>query len=251
MIDEYYTFLIFGYHSDDLKQYSNKPVVAVCEDCYKYRVIKMNKYRELCQKCATKLFRKPRPIPKLCACGCGEFASPGHIFKSGHNKRGIVLSHEDKLKLSKAHTRARDPLPDGWNPKLGDITDNKECSTYLGDIAEIILSNIYDNVKVMPRGNHGYDVICNRDFKIDIKASASGDKGYWYFNIKKNKVADYFLCIAFESRDDLFNPVHLWMIPGHVVNHVTGTRISKFNVAAWSKYELSLYKLVSCCDTIR
>lgn len=208
MIDEYYTFLIFGYHSNDLKPHSTKYIVVVCDGCGVYNSVPMYQYSRnsgMCIKCAAK-FRELVQKP---------------------------------------------PLPDGWQSKLSDITDNKSSAVYLGSIAEIILSNIYSGVRVMPINNHGYDIICNRDFKIDIKSSAIGDKrGRWEFRINKNQTADHFLCIAFNSRDDLKNPVHLWMIPGHVVNHMTTICISKSTLDKWSEYKLSLDKLEACCNDL-
>ena len=213
MIDEYYTFKIFGYHSDDLKSHSRKRIIAACDECYVYRALPLGWYNDICKKCTDKY-------------------------------RGAAIS---KTKLMQ-----KVPLPDGMHSKLCDITDNKECSTYLGSIAETILSNMYNDVRVMPYGNHGFDIICNRDFMIDIKSSATGDKlGYWTFRIKQNQMADYFLCIAFNNRDDLYNPAHLWMIPGRDVNHLTGLQISKTTVDKWCKYELSLDKLLSCCNNMR
>lgn len=103
----------------------------------------------------------------------------------------------------------------------------------------------------LPYGNHGYDVICNRDFKIDIKSSATGNSGHWMFNIKKNADTDYFLCIAFESRDDLHNPSYLWMIPCNKINHLMGFKISKSATDKWNEYELPLDKLSVCCNTMK
>lgn len=226
MIDEYYTFKIFGYHSDDLSYGARERVVAVCDDCGIYRSSSMNQYHhanDLCQSCARTGIKIANPAKH-------------------------TLARRDAM--SEARLAPKEPLPNGWQSKLCDITDNKECATYLGSIAEVILSNIYDNVQVMPVQNSGYDVICNRDFKIDIKASATGYKGFWKFAISKNVIADFFLCIAFESRDDLYNPVHLWMIPGSDVNHMVGIRISKSTIDKWSKYKLSLDKLLICCDNL-
>lgn len=51
MIDEYWTWVFYGYHSDDLKPQSNKPIVAVCEECCKYRILEMKGYHDLCKSC--------------------------------------------------------------------------------------------------------------------------------------------------------------------------------------------------------
>lgn len=133
---------------------------------------------------------------------------------------------------------------------------NKECSiccsTYLGcHIAEHILSLIFKDVERMPINNPGYDFICNRGKKIDVKSSALGYKGGWKYSIKRNQIAEYFLCLAFESRDDLYNPVHLWLIPADDINHLTGIAILKTTINKWKQYELPLNKLVTCCNSLR
>lgn len=46
MIDEYYTFKIFGYHSDDLSYGSGKRVVATCDKCSIYRSVIMKQYND-------------------------------------------------------------------------------------------------------------------------------------------------------------------------------------------------------------
>lgn len=212
MIDEYYTFLIFGYHSDDLSYGSSKRVVAVCDECGMYRSLTMDKYSDICRNC---------------------------------------INRYRSVSISKSQRAPKEPLPDGWQSKLSDLPINKMCPHYLGYIAEIILSNVYKDVKVMPINNHGYDFICNRGMKIDVKSAATGDKGYWLFAIRKNQIADYFLCIAFNNRDDLYNPVHLWLIPANKVNRFVGLTIRKNTVDKWSKYELPLNKVMSCCDSLR
>lgn len=52
MIDEYWTWIFYGYHSDELSRMSGKPVVAVCDECYRYRVLGMDGYTDLCLSCA-------------------------------------------------------------------------------------------------------------------------------------------------------------------------------------------------------
>lgn len=54
MIDEYYTWIIFGYHSYELASQSHKPIVARCDDCCKYKKTSNNEYHSLCQSCASK-----------------------------------------------------------------------------------------------------------------------------------------------------------------------------------------------------
>ena len=54
MIDEYWTWRLYGYHSDELKPRSRKPVVAVCDDCCKYRIVHKYAYRDLCIRCVQK-----------------------------------------------------------------------------------------------------------------------------------------------------------------------------------------------------
>lgn len=52
MIDESRTLEIYGYISDELKPHSHKRVVAVCEDCGKYRDVIYAQYRDLCRPCS-------------------------------------------------------------------------------------------------------------------------------------------------------------------------------------------------------
>lgn len=173
----------------------------------------------------------------LCECGCGKEVKPGCRFIAQHHMRGRKLPPEwiasmkkgaksrppvsdiTRKRISESKLREKLPLSNGWEVKGGSITTNKDCADYLGCfVAERLLSKIYPDVKVMPHGNHGFDFICNRDMKIDVKSSATGYKGYWMFYIAKNQIADYFLCIAFEDREDL-NPAYLWLIPGGILSN--------------------------------
>ncbi len=103
----------------------------------------------------------------------------------------------------------------------------------------------------MPPNNHGFDFYCGKVHKVDVKSSANGDKNdSWSFGIRKNAIADYFLCIAFDNRDDL-NPEHLWLIPGNDVNHLVHLGISKSTISKWSQYEQPLDKVLACCNKMK
>ena len=134
-------------------------------------------------------------------------------------------------------------------------SENKKCSMFLGvHVAERVLSNVFKDVKQMPYGCSGYDFICNKGKKIGVKGACTyTDKcGYsrWHFRIRRNKTADYFLCLAFDNRKDL-NPLYIWLIPGHIVNHIITTSISKSTIEKWDEYKLDINKVVTCCDTMK
>lgn len=130
--------------------------------------------------------------------------------------------------------------------------ENKDCSSYFGiNIVERALRNIYNNVQRMPMNNPGYDFICGKGKKIDSKGSCiRKNRNNWVFAIRRNTIPDYFCCIAFDNREDL-TPLHIWLIPGHAVNHLTGISISPSTLDKWSKYEKPINELITCCDSIR
>ncbi len=92
------------------------------------------------------------------------------------------------------------------------MNENKDCSLYLGVyIAENVLSKTFKNIKRYPSNNEGFDFICENGYKIDVKSSCLRNGNFWAFTINKNKIADYFLLIAFNDRENL-NPLHIWLI---------------------------------------
>ena len=148
------------------------------------------------------------------------------------------------------------------------MSENKECAQYLGiHKSERYLSKIWDNVIRMPNGNRGYDFICGKGFKVDVKSacimneksiSTDGCENQyykWYFNINKNKITDYFLLLAFDNREDL-NPLHIWLIKNDEIindgklNDKKGLHIynSFKSIQKYKKYELvdRLEKLKNC-----
>jgi len=106
----------------------------------------------------------------------------------------------------------------------------------------------------MPLENPGYDFVCSRGYKIDVKSSTRSTRypNTWTFHINKNTTADYFLCIAFDNRADL-NPEHMWLIPGNIINDRSAVRISDGALAEWEAYHLAekLDEVKLCCNTLK
>ena len=124
----------------------------------------------------------------------------------------------------------------GWK---GGMHKNTECGLYLGvHIGEKVLSKIFPNIKIMPPRNTGYDFIWN-GYKIDAKTACLTEKSstQWHYLIKKNKIPDYFLCLAFNNRINL-TPLHVWFIPAIAINHLTGTSISISTINKWDIYKI-------------
>jgi len=137
--------------------------------------------------------------------------------------------------------------------------ESKDSAVYLGvHIAERALSGFFDNIIKMPYGNPGYDFICGKGFKIDVKSSCLNApsknrvSGKWVFAIKYNDVPDYFLCLAFDDRDNL-NPLHVWLIEGNLINHTLTFTIGNTSrsLSKWSKHERPLDRVVAGCAAIR
>jgi len=132
---------------------------------------------------------------------------------------------------------------------------NKDCSQWLGiEVAEKVLAAVFKNVQVMPENNRAFDFICGKGFKIDVKSSCRGHyknrNDRWNFTIKHNKVADYFLLLAFDSREDL-NPEFIWLVPGSVINDKFAINISVTTTDKWKEYEKSIDKVIVCCNHMK
>ena len=120
-------------------------------------------------------------------------------------------------------------------------------ASYLGIyIAERLLPNLFQDPVMMPHGTCGYDAICKNNYKIDVKSSVLSKANIWLFNINRNKIADAFLCIAFDNRTNL-EVQHIWLISGNsivrnrVFNElkVLGIYNTEGSRASVAKYELS------------
>lgn len=116
------------------------------------------------------------------------------------------------------------------------MSDNKECPLYLGvHVAESMLADMFDEVERMPNGHPGYDFICSKNKKVDVKAATSRTlKGKWVFATRGNIEADYFLCVAYDDRETL-NPLHMWLIPSSEVTTKSIT-ITHVSLKKYEKY---------------
>ena len=136
----------------------------------------------------------------------------------------------------------------------------KDTPIYLGvHIAERALSKFFDNIVRMPNGNPGYDFICGKGFKIDVKSSVlhkdkrDGNRSpFWKFSTRRNTVADYFLCLGFDNREAL-TPMHVWLIPGEFVNKKMLFQITNAPdiLNNFLGYEQPIDRVISCCAQLR
>jgi hypothetical protein len=140
------------------------------------------------------------------------------------------------------HRRKYAPMP---------MNINKRCTLFLGvHVAEQVLSNVFKHVERMPIHNPGFDFVCNKGKKIDVKSSCINKDGRWKFKIKQNQIPDFFLAIAFDNRNKL-NPMYMWLIPKDVVCHRHAVSVAPSTVGKWDEYQLDIEKVITCCKEMR
>ena len=145
-----------------------------------------------------------------------------------------------------------------WYHRTGrgqSMNENRECTSFLGiSVAEQVLYHVFKNVQRMPVNNPGYDFICGGGYMIDIKSACrrhpKRGADFWNFHIGKNQIAEYFLCLAFDNREDL-NPEYVWLIPGGDVNDHVSVSIAESQLSKWDEYRLDINKVITCCNTIK
>lgn len=109
MINEELTFKKFGYHSYNLKPFSNKRVIATCEKCKENREIIKHQDRRLCSKCARKSKERNELISKS---RMGQHNSPTTEFKKGIKpisgfKKGQIPWMKDKHHTEEARLKMK------------------------------------------------------------------------------------------------------------------------------------------------
>lgn len=141
-----------------------------------------------------------------------------------------------------------------WQP----MNEDRHCSFFLGiHVAERVLTGFFDKIQRMPLHNPGFDFLCGKGFKIEVKSSCLRPRlkrgpEYWAFNIRGNCIADYFLLLAFDNRESL-EPQHVWLIPSRVASHLKNLVISNVpnSLAKWEMFERPLDKVTNCCESMR
>ena len=172
-----------------------------------------------------------------------------YICRECKRKQNLEIRRKNP-EVYRAHSK-RGHIRDGKIP----MDKNKNCSLYLGiHIAERVLSKVFKNVTRMNATNPGYDFICNKGMKIDVKSSCILHRknclDHFTFSIKRNTIPDYFLCIAFNSREDL-KPIHMWLLPSSKFNSLICASISHTTINKWDEYRLPIDNVISCCEVMK
>jgi len=187
-------------------------------------------------------------------CRCGKTKDVSEFYKDKKRNDGVQTYcipctkelHKDRSWYYKT----------GRSRPLSEATD---CSGFLGvHIAERVLSHYFEDITRMPYGNVGYDFICKKGYKIDAKSSCLGEtkdkvrSPRWTFAINKNTIADYFILLAFDNRDNL-EPQHVWLVPGEKINNrvLIGIANTPKVIEKWKIYEKPLDKVVECCNVLK
>lgn len=92
------------------------------------------------------------------------------------------------------------------------IRENRKDPRFIGlYVAENGVLKLFEGSKQMKRGNPGYDIICDKGYKIEVKAATLTRYNTLVFHLEKNKIADYFILIGFNNIIEL-KPLYLWVI---------------------------------------
>lgn len=108
------------------------------------------------------------------------------------------------------------------------IKENRIEPRFLGIyIAENGIAKIYEGSQRMPYFNPGYDIICPKGYKIDVKATVLNRYNTLNFHINQNMIADYFALVTFNNIIEL-KPIYMWLIQGD--EYVHGCPIRKLDM---------------------
>ena len=172
---------------------------------------------------------------------------------SKDGKRSICKEcNKEKCKDYYYHGGGREKQ--GWKS----MYKNKSSPQFIGIVvAERLIKHLFNDFEMMPPNFPGYDAVCNKGKKINIKASTAHMQqnknsvtSTWLFAIRKNKVPDFYLLMAFDDTIDL-NPLNVWLVRGSEINNQTGVRISSSTIHKWDKWKMDLNDARMCCDLMK
>lgn len=154
MIDEDRTLQLFGYESIELSPHAHKEIVAVCEECGKYRVLRKDDYREICHPCSLKGERNPffgkhhieKSKQKMSKSHIGNPGCPGN--KNGMFGRCGAASPAWKGGITPYRTRIwQTPMYKTWRKKVfeRDHFTCQMCDTRGGRLEAHHIQPIVDN----------------------------------------------------------------------------------------------------------
>ncbi|MDD3984159.1 MAG: hypothetical protein PHU54_09540 [Candidatus Omnitrophica bacterium] len=190
---------------------------------------------------------------------CGELKPETEFYKQSGKPSGRRSECKQcSLIYDKLNRTERQKVAKKRRHRLGlqqPMDKNKTCPAFLGVyVAEQVLKNAFKTATPQRYGNKGFDFICGRGYKVDVKSSCrikrQDGPDSWNFHIGKNTIADYFLCIAFDDRYHL-NPEHLWLIKGDLINNKTVVSISESTLKKWLVYEQRIDKVIVCCNKLK
>ena len=209
-------------------------------------------HTKTCSKC-----HKTKPLDDFRKSKKGKYGKRSDCKKceKDYNRKYYEKHPEERKKQSKKY---RESHVDEIRERKGvtSMCENKSCPQYLGIvIGERLCRHLFKDVKVMPYGFPGYDIICNKGKLIDVKTACitfakNGKRPHWQFRIKKNKTADFFILVAFATRTDL-NPLYMWVIPGREINYKTKTTISSSTIHKWDEWKKDIKDAKLCCAEIK
>jgi hypothetical protein len=207
---------------------------------------------------------------KVCTGGCNETKLSSDFYVRGGKRSGELKSFCKVCETRRSNEYHRTHLE--WSARKARESsyrtgrahpwrENKSCSVWLGEIAERICVDVFGVVNRMPHNNKGYDMVCGRGYKVDVKAACIFTKTYqyktpklvngWFFRIRRNEIADYVVCIGFNNDRERLEVLRAWVIPGRLVRGMTTIHISAdtSKVHKWDKYEYPIEKIRDICMT--
>ncbi len=146
-----------------------------------------------------------------------------------------------------------------WNNgECSPMSENYECASYFGvHIAENYISKLFEDPVVAPYGTRGYDWICKKGKKIELKSRClqrQGKRIGWNFTgIDYNTTADYFMLSGWKDRESL---LHLYVLMFHRKDMIRGREFwdrESFYITNRPKYliEFRKYELKDKLDKLK